>query len=340
MPDNAVRAITHGLWGRKEQRTKDGLTRDDLRGRTAQDSLRGQPTQNHIRGQSTHDDFFGQPTQRRNVIYDWGLPEPRRNSDLVGPIFEFDGRRFESNPREQRTRRHESPTGGATRTASQRRRSPSPYSQNEGTNRDVNKSPPTDNEKTLGKRYLGVGCANRGRAQYSNQAMRTPYSVSQVDNPTRINVRDRVNAWGDQRFNENGTQGRTETYDIGEGEAQNSGDRNDWYRENDEGDGDLPRTRAASTAGSSTSLGDHKKEQDLMLAKLSLKKAEREESIGIERRSRNSSGGLVRVLARPIERIWVAQQVRKERWYGTRTITVTTTTPCPRNTGGRSRNSH
>jgi hypothetical protein len=196
LPDNAVRAITHGLWGRKEQRTKDGLVHDGLRGRTSRDDLRGQPGQDHFRGQSTCGHLRGQPTRRQNVTHDWDSPEPCRNNDPVGPIFEFDRRRFESNPREQRTRRHESPIGGAQRTASQRRRSPSPYLQKEGTNRDVNKSPPTDNEETLRTRYFGADYAKRGQAQSSNQAVRTPYSISQVDAPTRTIVRDRVNAWG------------------------------------------------------------------------------------------------------------------------------------------------
>jgi hypothetical protein len=129
----------------------------------------------------------------------------------------------------------------------------------------------------------------------TNQAIRT------LDPPTRTVLRDRVNAWGDQRLNENSSQVQTKTFDIGEGEAQDSGDRDDWYQENDEVDGGLPRSRAASAAGGSTSLGNLKKERDLVFAKLSVKQAEREEkpmelelaemdtAVAIERRSRNSS---------------------------------------------------
>jgi hypothetical protein len=300
-PDNAAQAITHGLWGRKEHRTRDRFMHDDLHDHTAHDELRDQRALNHVRGRPTHDDSRGQPMQRQNATHGWGLPEPRRSTDRVGPEFEFDRQRFESNPREQRTRRQESPSGGATRTASQRRRSPTPCSQKEGTDFDAIESHHTDQEDTRRKRCDGAGGANRSQAESSNQAMQTPYSISQVNNPTRVIVKDLVNAWEDQRFNENGSQGRPVTYDIGENDAKHSGDHNDWYQEDNVDNGEPPRTRAASTAGSSTSLGDHKKERDLMLAALSLKKAECEEraielklanldaAIVIERRSRNSS---------------------------------------------------
>jgi hypothetical protein len=206
----------------------------------------------------------------------------------------FGRHRFESDPREPRTRRHESPTVGALRRTSQRR-SPSPYLRKEGRNRDVSNSPLTDNDETLRRKYFGPDYANRGQAHVTNQAIRT------LDPPTRTVVRDRVSAWGDQRFNENNSQVRTETFNIGEGEALSSGDRNNWYQENGEADGGLPRSRAASVAGSSASLRELKKGRDLMLAKFSLKKAEREEkvmelelaemdaAVAIEHRSRNSS---------------------------------------------------
>jgi hypothetical protein len=112
-PDNAGQSITRRRFGRKEQRTHDGLTRDDLRGQSTHDDLRGQTTQDDMNGQATHEDVRGQPGRRQNVIHDWGLPEPCGSNEPVGPRFEFDRRRFESNPREQRTRRRASPTIGA-----------------------------------------------------------------------------------------------------------------------------------------------------------------------------------------------------------------------------------
>jgi hypothetical protein len=171
--------------------------------------------------------------------------------------------------------------------------------QNEGHNRSVGNSPVADSDETLEKTFFGLDYANRGHAPMTKRSVRA------LDNPTRTIVRDRVNAWGDQRFNENNSMVKTETFNIGEDEAQHSGDRNDWLREDNEDDGnqpmDEPSSRAASAAGSGTSLGDLKKGRDLVLAKLMLEKAAREEeavelelaeidaAVAIERRSRNSS---------------------------------------------------
>jgi hypothetical protein len=123
---------------------------DDLRGQSTRDDLRGQTTHDDLRGQLTLGDMRGQPSRRQNVTHGWGLPEPRRSNERVGPRFEYDRRRFESNPREQRTRRHESPTVGAQRRSSQRR-SPSPYLQKEGGNRDVSNRRLIDDDETKEK---------------------------------------------------------------------------------------------------------------------------------------------------------------------------------------------
>jgi hypothetical protein len=163
-------------------------------------------------------------------------------------------------------------------------------------NTDIN--PVTDSQEPLRRNSFGSNYAPTSQAPRQKRPEQTH---------ARAIVRECVAAWESQKFKETDHVGVPEAFDIGEDDANHSGDREDWYQKKGERHHprqlEKPSSKAASSTGGGASqrLDGRKKERDLVIARYKLKKAEREEleaelhvaeldaAVGLERRSRNSS---------------------------------------------------
>jgi hypothetical protein len=179
------------------------------------------------------------------------------------------------------------------------RRAPSPYTLYGG--RDSNAISITsvaNDQESFRREFFGQNNAPMSQAPRQQHPEQTQQ---------RAIVKERVAAWEGRKFNETDNAWAPETFDIGEDDIGHSGNRGDWRQTEGERhetcQREKPSSKAASSTGSgaSRSLDGRKKERDLAIARLELKKAESQEleaelhvaeldaAVGLSRRSRNSS---------------------------------------------------
>jgi hypothetical protein len=267
--------VTHVIYGRKAIRIRDGLMHDDVRDLSTQ-------RQNVARGSGLLDAW----------VTDDEHPDPRLESYRL---------RF-NDQEDRRARASGSETSGSGAQHPTSRRAPSPYVRYEGRNRNnADANPDKDSQETLGRNFFGANYAPASQAPQQKRPDQTQ------DPPPRAIVRDRVAAREGQKFKETDPERQPATFNIGGGDAKNSGDRNDWYQEKKTRDINRAswksqvQKRYSQRSGTSQNLDGLKKERDLAVAKHTLEKAEREEieaelqiaeldvAVVLERRSRNSS---------------------------------------------------